>query len=180
MRILQNETIGLIIDMQSVLYPHIYKYEMLTKNTYTLIEGLKTLKIPLLITQQYTKGLGETIAPIKKLLGDYQTIEKSSFSCCDDEVFMQEISSNSKKNIIIAGIESHVCVLQTAVDLKDAGFNPIVVMDCVSSRTKENIELTKERFRHEGIMMTSYESILFELTRTSSDNEFRTISKLVK
>ena len=107
-------------------------------------------------------------------------VEKRDFSCCDESAFTQKIEKLNAKNIIICGIESHVCVLQTAVDLKDAGFNPIVVMDCVSSRTKENIELTKERFRHEGIMMTSYESILFELTRTSSDNEFRTISKLVK
>jgi nicotinamidase-related amidase len=84
------------------------------------------------------------------------------------------------QNIIICGIESHVCILQTAVDFKEAGFNPIVVMDCVSSRTRENIEMAKDRFRHEGIMMTSYESVLFELTRTSSATEFKAISKLVK
>jgi len=93
---------------------------------------------------------------------------------------MVKLSELGAKNIIICGIESHVCVLQTAVDLKDAGFNPIVVMDCVSSRTKENIELVKERFRYEGIMMTSYESILFEITRSSAAPEFKAISKLVK
>ncbi|MBT3207811.1 MAG: hydrolase [Bacteroidetes bacterium] len=180
MRILQNETIGLIIDMQSVLYPHIYKYEMLTKNTYTLIEGLKTLKIPLLITQQYTKGLGETIAPIKKLLGDYQTIEKSSFSCCDDEVFMQEISSNSKKNIIIAGIESHVCVMQTAIDLIEKGYQPIIVEDCVSSRHKKNKKIAIERMRSKGAIITGFESILFELCRYSNNEYFKSISKIVK
>ena len=84
------------------------------------------------------------------------------------------------KNIIICGIESHVCVLQTAVDLKEAGYNPVVVIDCVSSRTKESFEIAKERFRHEGILMTSYESVLFELTRSSAALEFKAISNLVK
>jgi nicotinamidase-related amidase len=95
-------------------------------------------------------------------------------------VVTEKLKVLEAKNIIICGIESHVCVLQTAVDLKKEGFNPIVVMDCVSSRTKENIEMAKERFRHEGIMMTSYESILFELTRSSVAPEFKAISKLVK
>jgi nicotinamidase-related amidase len=157
-----------------------YEKEKLLNNCKILIRGLSELNIPQLVSQQYTKGLGETIPEIKLLIPDFSFIEKRDFSCCDESAFTQKIEKLNAKNIIICGIESHVCVLQTAVDLKDAGFNPIVVMDCVSSRTKENIELTKERFRHEGIMMTSYESILFELTRTSSDNEFRTISKLVK
>jgi nicotinamidase-related amidase len=157
-----------------------YEKEKLLNNCKILIRGLSELNIPQLVSQQYTKGLGETIPEIKLLIPDFSYIEKRDFSCCDESAFTQKIEKLNAKNIIICGIESHVCVLQTAVDLKDAGFNPIVVMDCVSSRTKENIELTKERFRHEGIMMTSYESILFELTRTSSDNEFRTISKLVK
>jgi nicotinamidase-related amidase len=93
---------------------------------------------------------------------------------------MQKLNETGTRNIIICGIESHVCVLQTAVDLKESGFNPIVVMDCVSSRTKENIEMAKERFRYEGIMMTSYESILFELTSSSAAPEFKTVSTLVK
>ena len=84
------------------------------------------------------------------------------------------------QNVIICGIESHVCVLQTAIDLKEAGYTPVVVMDCVSSRSFDNVDLAMERFRHEGIMMTSFESILFELTRSASAAEFKEISKLVK
>jgi nicotinamidase-related amidase len=83
-------------------------------------------------------------------------------------------------NIIICGIESHVCVQQTAIDLMESGLNPIVIMDCVSSRKAESIELAKERFRFENIMMTSAEAILFELTRSSASPEFKTISQLVK
>jgi len=180
MRILQKDTIGLIIDMQSVLYPHIYKYEQLTKNTYILIEGLKALNIPLIVTQQYTKGLGETITPIKKLLEDYKTIEKTSFSCCDEAMFMEHLSLSSKNNVIIAGIESHVCVMQTAIDLIENGYQPIIIKDCVSSRNKKNREIAVDRMKSEGAIISSFESILFELCRNSNNDIFKKISKLVK
>ncbi len=180
MRITTENTIGLIIDIQERLFPAMSEKEILLKNCLTLVKGLAELKIPQFVTQQYTLGLGETLEEIKAAIHNFEYFEKRDFSCCDELQVIERIHNLGAKNIIICGIESHVCVLQTAVDLKEAGFNPIVVMDCVSSRTKENLELAKERFRFEGIMMTSYESILFELTRTSTANEFRTISKLVK
>ena len=180
MRITKENTIGLVIDIQERLFPVMWNNKVLLKNCKILIEGLQVLKLPLITTQQYTKGLGETLPEIKFVINNFSFIEKRDFSCCDEPVFSEKVKELNAKNIIICGIESHVCVLQTAVDLKEAGLNPIVVMDCVSSRTKENIELAKERFRHEGIIMTSYESILFELTRSSAAAEFRTISKLVK
>ncbi|NOR74848.1 MAG: isochorismatase family protein [Draconibacterium sp.] len=180
MRITKENTIGLVIDIQERLSPVMWENEMLLKNCKILIAGLQELKLPLITTQQYTNGLGETLPEIKSVINNFSFIEKRAFSCCDEPAFSEKINDLLAKNVIICGIESHVCVLQTAVDLKEAGLNPIVVMDCVSSRTKENIELAKERFRSEGIMMTSYESILFELTRSSAAAEFRAISKLVK
>jgi len=180
MRITKEKTIGLIIDIQERLFPAMWEKESLLKNTLTLIQGLIEMKIPLLVTQQYSKGLGETIPEIKSVISDFSFIEKRDFSCCDEPVVIEKLKELDAKNIIICGIESHVCVLQTAVDLKEAGFNPIVVMDCVSSRTKESIETAKDRFRFEGILMTSYESILFELTRSSASPEFKAISRLVK
>lgn len=180
MRITKQNTLGLVIDIQERLFPAMLEKEMLLKNTLTLIQGLIELKLPLVVTQQYTKGLGETLPEIKSVFPEFSFIEKYDFSCCDDPAVMENLKELGAINIIICGIESHVCVLQTAVDLKEAGFNPIVVMDCVSSRTKENIEMARERFRYEGIMMTSYESILFELTRSSVASEFKAISKLVK
>ena len=180
MRITKENTLGLIIDIQERLIPAMWEKEVLLKNCQILIQGLTELKIPLLITQQYSKGLGETVSEISTVIPDFSFIEKRDFSCCDETGVIEKLKELNAQNIIICGIESHVCVLQTAVDLKDEGFNPIVVMDCVSSRTKENVEIAKERFRHEGIMMTSYESILFELTRSSVATEFKAISKLVK
>ena len=180
MRITTENTIGLIIDIQERLFPAMSEKEILLKNCLTLVKSLAELNVPQIVTQQYTKGLGDTLEEIKAAIPNFEYVEKRDFSCCDEPIVAEKLKELNAKNIIICGIESHVCVLQTAVDLKEAGLNPIIVMDCVSSRTKENLELAKERFRFEGIMMTSYESILFELTRSSTAAEFRAISKLVK
>lgn len=180
MRITKENTIGLLIDMQERLYPVMNKKEELLLNCQTLVAGLNELNIPLVVSQQYTKGLGQTLSEIKSLIPDFEYFEKKEFSCFDNAEIAARLKELNAQNIIISGIESHVCVLQTAVDLKVAGLNPIVVMDCVSSRSEANLNLAKERFRSEGIMLTSYESILFELTRSAEDTSFRTISKLVK
>jgi len=180
MRILRDDSIGLVIDIQERLVPAMEENETVDENSKKLIEGLQILGLPLLVTQQYTKGLGETIDEVKALIPDFQYIEKKDFSCFDEPVFAEKLAVSGKKNVIICGIESHVCVLQTALDLKAAGYVPVVVMDCVSSRSFDNVDLAAERFRYEGIMMTSYESILFELTRSSAAPGFKEISKLVK
>lgn len=180
MRIIKEKTAGLVIDIQERLFPVMWEKETLLKNCKTLIAGLEKLSVPTFVTQQYTKGLGDTLPEIQSLISDFDFIEKRNFSCCDELLIINKLKETGAENVIICGIESHVCVLQTAVDLKEGGLTPIVVMDCVSSRTKENIEWAKERFRHEAIMMVSYESVLFELTRTSAAPEFKAISKLVK
>jgi len=180
MRITRENTIGLIVDIQERLVPAMAESETLVKNCKILVEGLQTLHIRLMATQQYTKGLGETISEISAIVPNFSPIEKRDFSCCDETSVREQLKLNGAHNVIICGIESHVCVLQTAIDLKEIGYNPVVVMDCVSSRSLDNVDLAAERFRYEGIMMTSYESILFELTRSSAAEEFRAISKLVK
>jgi nicotinamidase-related amidase len=180
MRITKENTIGLVIDIQERLVPAMFEKETLLKNCQTLISGLNELGAQLVVTQQYTKGLGETAREIREVISDFTYIEKRDFSCCDEPVFAEKLKDLDARNIIICGIESHVCVLQTAVDLKAAGYNPVVVMDCVSSRVPASIEIARERFQFEGIMMTSYESILFELTRSAAAHEFKAISKLVK
>lgn len=149
-------------------------------NCKILISGLQELQIPGIVTQQYTKGLGATLPELSALIPDFTYIEKKDFSCCDEQAVMDQLREKSAKNVILLGIEAHVCVMQTAVDLKTAGFNPVVIMDCVTSRDSKNVEWVKERFRYENIMMTTYESMLFELTRSAGAPEFKIISKLVK
>lgn len=180
MRILKENTIGLVIDIQERLVPAMEDNDQLVENCSKLIQGLHILGVPLLVTQQYTKGLGDTINEIKSAINDFQYIEKKDFSCYDEPAFADKLERSGAKNVIICGIESHVCVLQTAIDLKSAGYVPVVVFDCVSSRSFDDVDLAAERFRYEGIMMTSLESILFELTRSAGASEFKDISKLVK
>jgi len=180
MRIEKGNCTGLIIDIQERLVPVMFQKDKIISNSCRLILGLQELDVPLIVTQQYSKGLGETIPEISTLVSHFNPIEKTSFSCYDEPKFVEVLTNFEVKNVIICGIESHVCVLQTAIDLKTAGYNPIVIFDCISSRAKSNLKLAIERFRFEGIMISSFESILFELTRGANDPAFKAISKLVK
>lgn len=180
MRILKEDSIGLIIDIQEKLFPHIWHNEQFTKNTEILIKGLKALGIPLIVTEQYTKGLGPTIKPIELAIGDYKVLEKLSFSCCDNAPFSEELALKGKYKVIIAGIEAHVCVLQTVIDLIANGYKPIVVEDCIASRKENDKKIAIERMHQEGAIISTYESILFELCRYSGNEVFKSISKLVK
>ena len=180
MRITTDNTAGLIIDIQERLFPFIHENEQLTRNSSILINGLKALEVPIIVTQQYTKGLGTTIPAIHETLGEYQYVEKIAFSCCDEPNFMTELERIGKKFIVISGIETHVCVLQTTIDLLENNYIPVVVQDCVSSRRINDKQIAIERMRKEGAIITTYESILFELLRYSGSEAFKAISKLVK
>lgn len=180
MRILSENTTGLFIDIQDRLFPHIHEKDQLEQNLITLSAGLKILEIPLIITEQYTKGLGFTILPLKMALGEYSSIEKTAFSCCDEPQFLNTLKTTGRKNVILCGIETHVCVLQTVLDLLQAGYQPVVIEDCVSSRKLSDKLIAIERMRQEGAIISSLESILFELTRFSGTETFKAISKLVK
>ncbi len=166
--------------MQERLYPHIDNEDQLTKNTAILIEGLKAIGIKILVTEQYTKGLGFTIESLKVLLQDINFIEKQAFSCCDEPKFYEELTLTEARHVIIAGIEAHVCVMQTAIDLLNNGYIPVIVEDCVSSRRPNDKNISIERMRKEGAVITTYESILFELLRYSGTEAFKKVSKLVK
>ena len=171
---------GVIIDIQERLYPHIHEHESIARNTGILVEGLKTLGVPLLVTQQYTKGLGPTIPELQAQVSQYPVIEKTAFSCCDEPAFIKALAALHKQFILLAGIESHVCVLQTVIDLLERGYQPVLVEDCVSSRKAGDKRISFSRMRKEGALVTTYESILFELCRFSGTEPFKAISKLVK
>lgn len=180
MRIQKKNAVSVIIDVQTRLFKHIHENDQLSENLVKLILGLKALNISILVTQQYSKGLGPTIEPVSEALGEYTIIEKRSFSCMDESNFKTSVSGMGKKFVIIAGIEAHVCIMQTVVDLLEAGFVPVVVEDCISSRHIKTKDIALERMRHEGAIITSLESILFELCRYSGSDEFKTIARLIK
>jgi nicotinamidase-related amidase len=180
MRILKENTLALIIDVQERLFPHIHENELLEKNLKTLINGLKVLEIPLLVTEQYPKGLGPTIPSVHNILNFYPVIEKISFSCCDEPVFLKSLIDSYKQNIIITGIESHVCILQTVLDLLGRNYQPVIIEECVSSRKISDKKVALKRMKQEGAIISTLESILFELLRVSGTDQFKAISKLVK
>lgn len=178
MRILAEDTICLVVDYQEKILPAIAQREQLVETSVKLLKGLNILGIPMVMTAQYSKGLGRNIPEICEAAGTKEYIEKSSFSSADVEEVCNAIQG--KKNVIVCGIEAHVCVLQTIIDLKAMGYQPILVEDCVSSRKLHDKEIALLRARDEGAILTTYESLLFELTRVSGTEQFKQISKLVK
>ncbi|TLX74064.1 hydrolase [Labilibacter sediminis] len=180
MRILKDETVAVVVDIQERLFPHIHNHEQLKKNTEILVDGLNVLEIPMLVTEQYKKGLGETIEGIAEKIKDCPAFEKTAFSCCDDAPFTEKLESKGKRFVILFGIEAHICLMQTAIDLKSKRYQPVIIEDCVGSRNPENKRIAINRMLQEGITVTSYESILFELCRYAGSDAFKAISKLVK
>jgi len=180
MRVTVENSIGVVLDLQSKLFPYIHESEKLLKNAEILIEGLKELNVKLVVTQQYTKGLGGTLDSLNSIIGEYKHIEKTAFSCCGEPEFNEKLADAAKKFVIITGIETHVCVLQTAIDLLSKGYIPVIVEDCVSSRNINDKNMAIERMRQAGAYITTYESILFELLEKSGTDTFKAISKLVK
>ena len=180
MRIIREKTAAMIIDIQEKFIPHMFYNHKLIENMEKLVRGVKILEIPMIMTEQYKKGLGETIEPVRAALEEVEAREKMTFSCCDTEHIAQEVEGMEKKFVILAGIESHICVMQTAVDLLGKGYIPVVVEDCISSRKENDKNVAVERMRQEGAIITTYESILFELCRDARSAEFKGISQLVK
>ncbi|MFV0345908.1 MAG: isochorismatase family protein [Bacteroidales bacterium] len=176
-----QNTIGLVIDLQERLVPAMNNSNEVLSNSTKLVSGLDILGINCIVSQQYTKGLGETLPEISSIFEEFSYIDKKEFSCFLNKEFRDKLTANSKlTNIIICGVEAHVCVLQSAVDLKRANYNPIVVVDCIDSRRNYDKAYAIERFKQEGICLATYESILFEIVKSAGHEKFRDISKLIK
>ncbi|TVQ34879.1 MAG: hydrolase [Spirochaetaceae bacterium] len=180
MRVIADQSVAVIVDVQQRLFPHMHDSETLKTNLVKLIKGLQILGTPTLITEQYSKGLGPTIEDIRDGFDEFTPIEKMSFSCCDDQGFLARLGPLDPRFVILAGIEAHVCMLQTSMDLLQAGYVPVVVADCVSSRRALDSEIALRRMESQGVLLTTSESILFELCRYSGSDTFKAISRLVK
>ena len=174
------DTFGLVIDFQERLLPAMNEHEELAKRAAILIKGLKALDVPMIITQQYTKGLGMSEEFVFAAAGTDEYMDKTEFSAMRNEQIKAKAKQLDKKNVIVCGIEAHICVLQTCLDLKEQGFTPYLVLDCTGSRKKADLEMTIVRAQQEGITVTSTESILFELLGKAGGEVFKTISKLIK
>jgi nicotinamidase-related amidase len=170
----------LVIDMQERLFPVMHEKEKLLHNMVKLIKGARVLEIPVVLTEQYPRGLGPTLPEIKELLPDVKPVEKVSFNCCDEEIFCKTLGALKKKQVLIAGIEAHICVYQTAMALCRSGYEVQVVGDCVSSREPENKLVSLFKMGAAGVSPTTAETALFELLKVASGDKFKQISNIVK
>ena len=173
----------LIIDIQSRLTAIMpgKVLERLKRNTSLLLKAANLLPVPVFATQQYPDGLGPMEEEIQAVLPkDYKHFDKTCFSCTDASGFMDTLAATGKRQVVITGIEAHICVLQTAFALHSAGYDVFVVGDAVSSRQRENYENAIQRLQASGVTICNTESVLFEWLRDARHPHFKTLSTLVK
>jgi nicotinamidase-related amidase len=174
------ETALVIVDVQERLAVVMEERQQVLDNCRRLIEGAKILDLPVAVTEQYPKGLGPTEEELRGALLSYEPFEKITFSCCGEPAFNSALEALGRKKILLAGMETHVCVLQTGLDLLRQGYVVHLVGDAVCSRDRENRKVGLELLRDAGAVITSTETVLFQLLGRAGTDEFKAVSKLVK
>jgi nicotinamidase-related amidase len=169
-----------VVDIQDRLLPAIFEKERVLQNTLRLVQGVGILQVPIFATEQYRKGLGATVPEVATAISAFAPLEKLAFSACGAAAFLPALKQKKVSQAILCGIEAHVCVSQTCLDLLDEGFNVFVVADAVSSRTPENYQIGLDRMRAAGAVIVSTEMVLFELLEQAGTAEFKQILALVK
>ncbi|MGD0279536.1 MAG: hydrolase [Smithella sp.] len=176
----RDTAVLVIIDIQGNLAQAMFDKENLFSNTIKLIKGFKVLNLPVIVTEQIPQKLGPTVLQIAAELDAIKPVAKESFSCWEDIHFREQLKALSRRHVVILGIETHVCVYQTALDLISNGYNVHLVADAVSSRTPENRRIGIEAMKSAGVKITSTEMVLFELLRTAADPRAKELFKIVK
>lgn len=176
----KEQTVLVLIDIQGKLAQIVDESDFVVDNIATVVQGAKLLQLPVLWLEQYPKGLGPTDERIAKHLTEQQPIEKITFSAYDTEEFVQALEQTGRKKVLLAGIETHICVYQTAAHLLANGYEVEVLADCVSSRTAGNREVGIQKMLQLGANITSVEMALFEMQQIAKGDTFKAISQLVK
>ena len=167
----------LVVDIQEKLAPGIHQPEKLIENCRWLIKAAQLCEIPVMASEQYPRGVGPTVEPLRELIPQDCIEEKLIFSCADSTECLKLIEQQDRKQIVIVGMESHVCVLQTALRLNELGKDVFVVADAISSRDPNDIELAIARMSKAGVHIVSREMVAFEWLRGSGAPQFKTFSK---
>ena len=174
-----EQAIIVVIDMQEPFLRGIHERERVVANVGRLLKGAKILRVPTVSTVQNQKAMGDVIPELRSLLPS-PPLEKMTFSCYADRRFSTDVDRSGRKQIILCGVESHICVSQTALAMLDAGFQVQVCADAVSSRTKENWQIGIEKIRQAGGLITATESVLFEMLHEAGSADFKEILQIVK
>lgn len=176
-----SSTVVSLIDMQERLCSAIAESAQILPRIKVLAEAAKTLRIPIVATEQYPRGLGPTLAELRAILPpETKYLEKTAFSCFGEEAYRRETAKTSAKTMVIAGVEAHVCVLQTALDAAERGYDVYVPEDCVASRRASDKNAALACMRSAGIHVVTSEMLIFFFLRNASHPEFKTISKIIR
>lgn len=175
-----EDTALVLVDVQGKLAQAMHNKEALFENLRKLVKGLQILGVPILWAEQNPDGLGSTIPEIAALLPTQKPVSKLTFSCCGNEQFMKNLKAIKRKNMVVVGIEAHVCVYQTVADLITQQYDVQVVADAVASRTPENKHIGLEKCKDAGAALTGTETVLFELLKEARGDQFKEIIRLVK
>ncbi len=170
-----------VIDVQEKLAPAMNSelYAQLLEHSGLLIDGFKALNLPIIATEQYSKGLGHTVKELDGAAEQYR-IEKMAFSCCGEENFLAALEATGAKQVVIVGMETHVCVFQTVIDLLDRGYVVHLVRDAVSSRFQSDYENAVSTAARAGAVITTTEMVLFQLVKGAGTDGFKAVSRLVR
>lgn len=169
-----------VVDIQERLLPAMAAPERVVANTAVLMKSAARLSIPMLVSEQYPRGLGHTVADLAALAPADGVVEKLHFSCAEEPAIMPRLEATGRRQAVVCGIEAHVCVLQTALGLAERGFEVAVIADACSSRDPANAELAFDRLRRNGVEVASTEMALFEWLNCAGTPEFKELTKLIK
>ena len=175
-----EEAVLVMVDFQARLAGIVDRKELVLPNALKLVNGCQALEVPILPTLQVPEKLGPMPPELEGALGDVTPIPKVVFSALREPAFLLALRQTGRSQVLLTGIEAHVCVLQTGLDLLDAGYSVYVLSDSIFSRTAENHQLALTRLHDAGATLTSVEMALFEMIRTSAHPQFRTISQIIK
>jgi nicotinamidase-related amidase len=171
-----------VVDVQERLFNAMdaERRDDMVANVKILASAARRLDVPVLVTEQYPKGLGRTLPELRALLGDTPPFEKTAFSCAGADGFMDRVRGLGADHVILTGIEAHVCVLLTALDLLTRGLRVSVVADAVCSRRPANLEIGLDQARQAGAVVTATETVVFQLLGSADSDAFRELSKLLR
>ena len=180
MRLSPETALLLVIDVQEKIFATMHEEVETEENINRIVAGAKILKLPIIWTEQYPRGLGPTIASVQELLKDNEKLEKIAFSCLGDAAVKESLRTHNRKQVLVCGIEAHVCVYQTVVDLVEEGYDVHLVTDATMSRKESNYRLAVTKMGRMGAQLTSVEMALFELQRVAKGDTFKAIAGTIK
>lgn len=174
----KEKCVLVVVDVQEKLAPHISGIDEILKNSRKLIKACRIFGLPVIVTEQ--KKLGNTVEEIREVLGEFKPVEKMTFSCAREGKFVEELEKTGRRVCILMGIEAHICIAQTAMDLIEMGYDVQVVVDAIGSRNELDKEIAVQKMIVAGAIPTTTEMVMYELLKSAEAKEFKDILKLVK